>query len=198
MSGQKGQTVGYVRVSTVEQNEQRQVAALGETDRTFLDKASGRTTSRPGLEAMLEYVRTGDTVRVKSPDRLARSTRDLLKLVETLSEEGVGLEFVDAPALNTDSAQGQFMLTILAAVAELEAATIRERQAEGIALAKARGVYERVPLLSEAQVKEMERDIAAGTPKAVVARRFGCSRQTLYAALNRQGGYASYPPHKGT
>ena len=188
-----GQIVGYARVSTVEQNEARQVKALGDVHRLFVEKASGRTRTRPQLEALQRYVREGDTVRVKSADRLARSTTDLLNLVEEFQSCGVRVEFVDTPALNTDSAQGKFMLTILAAVAELEAATIRERQAEGIALAKARGVYDRPPKLSREQVTQAEEWIAQAVPKTVVARRLGCGRQTLYTALRREGKYSDYP-----
>ena len=139
MNGQKGQVVGYARVSAADQNEARQLEAIGEVDRLFSEKVSGKTTDRAQLQEMLSYVREGDTIRVKSPDRLARSTTDLLGMVEQLKAKGVALEFVDNPALNTETPQGSFMLTIVAAVAELERATIRERQAEGIASAKAAG-----------------------------------------------------------
>ena len=130
----------------------------------------------------------GDTVRVKSPDRLARSTTDLLALVEQLKAKGVALEFVDNPALNTDTPQGEFMLTVLAAiVAQLERKSIRERQAEGIASAERNGVYDRVPKLVLEQIQLERERIAQGVPKATVARDLGVSRQTLYAALNGMG-----------
>ena len=134
--------------------------------------------------------REGDTVRVKSPDRLARSTTDLLSLVEQLRTKGVAVEFVDNPALNTDTPQGEFMLTILAAVAQLERATIRERQAEGIAIAKRNGVYDRGPKLTPEQIAEARQRADSGVPKARVARDLGVSRQTLYAALSGTGKYA--------
>jgi DNA invertase Pin-like site-specific DNA recombinase len=160
-------------VSAVDQNEARQIAAIGEVDRLFVDKASGKTTDRGGLQAMLRYVRDGDTIRVKSPDRLARSTTDLLALVEQLAHDGIGVEFVDNPGLNTDSPHGEFMLTILAAVAQLERAMIRERQAEGIALAKARGVYVRRPKLSAQQVHDARARIdGLGVPLAPIDRDF--------------------------
>ena len=187
----KGQVVGYVRVSAADQNEARQLEALGTVDRLFSEKVSGKNTNdRVQLQEMLIYVRDGDTVRVKSPDRLARSTTDLLALVEQLKAKGVALEFVDNPALNSDTPQGEFMLTVLAAIAQLERKTIRERQAEGIAIAKRNGVYDRVPKLSPEQIQVARERIAQGVPKAKVARDLGVSRQTLYAALNGSGKYA--------
>lgn len=191
MNGHKGQVVGYARVSAADQNEARQIEAIGEVDRLFSEKVSGKSTDRAQLQEMLAYVREGDTIRVKSPDRLARSTTDLLGMVEQLKAKGVALEFVDNPALNTETPQGSFMLTILAAVAELERATIRERQAEGIAIAKAAGKYERGPKLTSGQIGEARQRVAAGVPKARVARDLGCSRQTLHAALSGAGKYAA-------
>ncbi len=184
------QVVGYVRVSAADQNEARQLEAIGNVDRLFAEKVSGKNTDREQLQEMLAYVREGDKVRVKSPDRLARSTTDLLGLVEQLKAKSVELEFVDNPALNTDTAQGEFMLTILAAVAQLERATIRERQAEGIAIAKAKGTYDRGPKLSAEQILEVRQRVSIGVTKARAARDFGVSRQTLYAALNGAGKYA--------
>ena len=114
----------------------------------------------------------------------------LLSLVEQLREKGVSVEFVDNPALNTDTPQGEFMLTVLAAVAQLERATIRERQAEGIAIAKRNGVYDRGPKLTPEQIEDARQRVAAGVAKAKVARDLGVSRQTLYAALSGTGKYA--------
>lgn len=171
MSGHSGQTVGYIRVSAADQNSARQLEVIGDVDRLFSEAASGGSANRSQLREMLAYVREGDVVRVKSPDRLSRSTTDLLKLVETLKAKGVALEFVDSPALNTDTAQGEFMLTILAAVAQLERAMIRERQSEGIAIAKAQGRYDRGPKLAPAQVAEARQRVASGVPKDGVAPR---------------------------
>ena len=191
MAGHKGQVVGYVRVSAADQNEARQLEALGTVDRLFCEKVSGKNTNdRAQLQQMLIYVRDGDTVRVKSPDRLARSTTDLLALVEHLKAKSVALEFVDNPALNTDTPQGEFMLTVLAAIAQLERKTIRERQAEGIAIAKRNGVYERVLKLTPQLIQLARQRIAQDVPKAKIARDLGVSRQTLYAALNDSGKYA--------
>lgn len=185
-----GQVVGYARVSAADQNLDRQLESLGRVDRLFTDKLSGKDMNRPGLAALKAHVREGDTIRVKSPDRLARSTRDLLGMIEEFKAKGVGVEFVDNPALNTDTPQGEFMMTILAAVAQLERAVIRERQAEGIAIAKTKGVYEREPKLTAEQIEEARERIALKVPKAVVARDLGVSRATLYNALSGDGAYA--------
>lgn len=195
MGGHKGQIVGYARVSSIDQNEARQLQAIGTVDRLFTEKISGKNTDRVALQELLAYVREGDTVRVQSPDRLARSTTDLLGLVQLLQDKGVALEFVDNPSLNTDTPQGEFMLTILAAVAQLERAVILERQAEGIALAKQRGVYDKAPKLSPQQVQEAQQKATAGVPKARIARELGCSRQTLYTALKGEGKYGDYQTH---
>lgn len=192
MVGHKGQVVGYARVSSTDRNLDRQLEALGQVDRLFTEKGSGKNaTDRSELAEMLAYVRQGDPVRVKSADRLARSITDLLGLVEQLRGKGVEVEFVDNPALNIGTLQGTFMLTILEAVAELERATIRERQAEGIALAKARGVYERAPKLTAEQVEQARAWITDGVPKARVARELGVSRQTLLTVLAGRGVYAA-------
>lgn len=183
-----------MRVSAADQNEARQLEAIGGVDKLFSEKVSGKNIDdRKQLREMMSYVREGDRVRVKSPDRLARSTRDLLELIEQLRCTGVAVEFVDNPALNTHTPQGEFMLTILAAVAQLERATIRERQAEGIEIAKERGVYERAPKLTSRQIEQARARVNEGVPKAAVARELDVSRQTLYAALNGEGKYAEIP-----
>lgn len=184
--------VGYARVSSLDQNLARQQAALEGVDRLFEDKSSGRSTDgRPALQELLRYVREGDVVRVKSPDRLARSAVDLLNLVEELQAKGVAIEFVDQPSLNTNDKHGRFSLTVLAAFAELERAMIRERQAEGIALARERGVYRgRKPRLSPVAIQWAREQIDKHkVPKAEVARQLKVSRATLYDALHGRGGY---------
>ncbi len=182
-----GQLVGYGRVSSVSQNEARQVESLDGVDRLFIDKASGKNTDRPELTAALEYLRTGDTLRVPSMDRLARNTLDLLTLVKGLTERGVTVEFKKENLTfsgSTDDHLGTLMLTILGGIAQFERELIRERQAEGIAIAKKNGVYKgRKPSLSADQVGIAKERIEAGIPKAVVARDLGVSRQTLYNAL---------------
>ena len=185
-----GKVVGYARVSSTDQNLARQIEALGEVDRLFQEKVSGKSRDRAQLQELLTYIREGDVVRVKSPDRLARSTTDLLALVGEIKAKGAELEFTDNPALNSNSPQGEFMLTILAAVAQLERSVILERQAEGIAIAKQKGTYQRAPKLSPAQVQEARQRVADGAPKAVVARELGVARHTLYAALEGSGSYS--------
>ena len=134
--------IGYIRVSTAEQNTARQEVLMQElgVDMVFIDRASGKNTQRPELSRMLEFVRQGDTVVVESISRFARNTRDLLELVEQLTAKGV--EFVSKKeAIDTTTPSGKFMLTIFGAVAELEREYILQRQKEGIAIAKANGIY---------------------------------------------------------
>ena len=185
-----GQRVGYARVSAVDQNEARQLEALKDVDKLFTEKASGGSRKRPVLDECMAYLRDGDVLVVKSIDRLARSTRDLLAIVDELHEQGVAVEFVDTPALNTNAKEGRFVMTILAAVAEMERATIRERQAEGIAIAKAKGVYDRPNKLTDEQIAGARRRIADGVSKTRVAKDLGVCRVTLYKALEGKGAYA--------
>src|SRR5215208_101440 len=180
-----GQRVGYIRVSTLDQHEGRQLEGI-ECDRTFVDHASGKDTKRPQLEQMLEFVRSGDTVIVHSMDRLARNLDDLRRIVQTLTAKGVRIEFVKEHLTFTgeDSPLASLMLSVMGAFAEFERALINERQREGIALAKQRGAYRgRKKALSQAAVSELRARIAAGISKAKVAREFGISRQTLYQYL---------------
>ena len=132
----------YARVSSIEQNEARQIAAAKEqnTNKIFLDKMSGKDANRPQLKEMLGYIREGDTVIVESISRLARSTKDLLQIVEQITTKGA--EFVSMKEqIDTTTPQGRFMLTVFAALAELEREQIKQRQAEGIAIRKAQGGY---------------------------------------------------------
>ena len=135
--------VGYIRVSTVEQHEDRQVKDLTENakvSKVFIDKLSGKDTNRPQLNAMIDYVREGDTVVVSEYSRLARSTRDLIDIIETLQNKGVTVISMKEK-LDTSTPQGEFMLTVLAGVATLERKLMLQRQREGIAIAKANGKY---------------------------------------------------------
>lgn len=136
--------VGYLRVSTIEQNEARQREALRqygiEKDNLFMDKQSGKNTDRPKLKEMLSFVRRGDCVIVESISRIARNTKDLLSIVELLKSKGV--EFISLKEnIDTTTPQGKFMLTVFGAMAELERESILERQREGIAIAKKEGKY---------------------------------------------------------
>ena len=134
--------IGYVRVSTQEQNQGRQVAALKphQIDKWYIDKCSGKNTDRPQFQAMLEYIREGDTVFVEDFSRLSRSVADLLRIVNQFQTKKVGLVSLKE-RLDTGTPQGRLMLTMIAAINEFERANILERQAEGIALAKEKGVY---------------------------------------------------------
>lgn len=179
-----GQIFGYVRVSTQEQNEARQVASIGSVDRLYIDKMSGKSTAnREQLQALLSYVREGDVVKVKSVDRLARSSLDLLQLLEEFKNKGVKVEFIDSPEFNTDALNGKLVITILAAVAEFERETIRQRQAEGIAQARKRGVYS-TSRISQEDWETAQRDLEAGVPKSKIAQRLKISRTTLYKLLD--------------
>lgn len=182
-----GQRIGYVRVSSLDQNPERQLEQV-QVDRLFTDKASGKDTQRPELEALLAFVRNGDTVVVHSMDRLARNLDDLRRIVQGLTKGGVRIEFVKESLAFTgeDSPMANLMLSVMGAFAEFERALIRERQREGIALAKQRGAYRgRKRSLSPHQVGELCRRVAAGEAKAQLAREFGISRETLYQYLRQ-------------
>src|SRR5690349_20233948 len=180
-----GQRVGYVRVSSFDQNPDRQLEAVSVT-RTYIDKASGKDTQRPELDRLLTYVRDGDTVVVHSMNRLARNLDDLRRIVQDLTRRGVRIEFVKEGLTFTgeDSPMAHLMLAVMGAFAEFERALLQERQREGIALAKQRGAYRgRKRSLNMEQIGEIKRRIAAGEQKARVARDMGISRETVYQYL---------------
>lgn len=177
-----GQRVGYVRVSTLDQNTERQLDGV-EVDKRFEDKASGKDTVRPALTEALGYVRDGDTLVVHSMDRLARSLEDLRRTVRELTARGVRVHFVKENLTFTgdDSPMSTLLLSMLGAVAEFERSMIRERQREGIELAKVKGVYKgRKPALTEEQTAAVLERLAGGEHPADLAREFGVSRATVY------------------
>jgi len=177
-----GQTVGYVRVSTTDQNTDRQLDGLT-LDKVFTDKASGKDTNRPQLAAALDYVREGDTLVVHSMDRLARNLEDLRRTVRELTGRGVRVQFVkeNLAFAGDDSPMSTLLLSMLGAVAEFERSMILERQREGIAIAKAKGVYKgRKPALDDAQAAEVSRRLHRGESATELAREFGVSRATVY------------------
>lgn len=183
----KGKNIGYVRVSSTDQNTERQLDGI-ELDKVFTDQCSGKDTNRPGLKAMLDYIREGDTLYVHTMDRLARNVVDLLQLVERLTQDGVTVTFTKQ-ALSfsgVPSPMNKLLLTMLGAMAEFERALIRERQAEGIAIAKAKGVYQGgKPKLTKAQADELRRRAAdPAIKKAALAREYGISRTALYRYLD--------------
>jgi DNA invertase Pin-like site-specific DNA recombinase len=177
--------VGYIRVSSLDQNTERQLEGV-QLDKVFTDKASGKDTARPQLQAALEYLREGDILLAHSMDRLARSVDDLRKIVLDLTKKGVHVQFIKENLTFTgeDSPMSNLLLSLLGAVAEFERSMIRERQREGIALAKKAGVYKgRKPSLTSAQVSEIRKRVKAGEQKARLATEYRVSRQTLYTAL---------------
>jgi DNA invertase Pin-like site-specific DNA recombinase len=160
-------------------------------DKMFVDKASGKDVNRPQLKAALEYMREGDVLVVHSMDRLARNMRDLQNLIADLNSRNIAVEFLKEHLNFTgeDSPMSKLMLSILGGVAEFERSLNRERQKEGIAVAKQRGDYRgRKCALTAAQVAEIRSRAAAREPKAALAREFNVSRETLYQAL--RPGYA--------
>jgi DNA invertase Pin-like site-specific DNA recombinase len=184
-----GQRIGYVRVSSFDQNPERQLENIS-VNKVFTDKASGKDTKRPELEALLAFAREGDTVVVHSMDRLARNLDDLRRLVQMLTKRGIRIEFVKEGLHFTgeDSPMANLLLSVMGAFAEFERALIRERQREGIALAKKRGAYRgRKKALSPEQVADLRQRAAAGEQKAALAREFGISRETLYQYLRTDG-----------
>lgn len=181
----QGQRIGYIRVSSFDQNPERQLENVL-VDKIFTEKASGKDTKRPQLDQLLSFAREGDTVVVHSMDRLARNLDDLRHLVQKLTKDGVRIEFIKESLTFTgeDSPMANLMLSIMGAFAEFERALLRERQREGIALAKQRGAYRgRKKALSPEQVAELRRRVATGEQKAKLAREFGISRETLYQYL---------------
>jgi DNA invertase Pin-like site-specific DNA recombinase len=184
-----GQRVGYRRVSTVDQSPARQLDGV-QVDRTYTDHASGSTTRRDQMDELRRFVRDGDTVVVHSMDRLARNVDDLRALVREFTGQGVAVQFVTERMTFTgdDSPMQELMLNLLGSVAAFERALIRERQAEGIAAAKRRGVYKgRARTLSAEQAAELREKAAAGVPKAQLARQFGIHRATVYHYLQDVG-----------
>lgn len=180
-----GKQIGYIRVSTIDQNTDRQLHGI-ELDKVFEDKCSGKDANRPQLKACLEYLRDGDTLVVHSIDRLARSLRDLLNIVQDLLARKVSIRFVkenmdfngDKPNPTQD-----LYLNILGAVAEFERQMIRERQKEGILLARQRNAYDkcgRKPSLTTKQIEDIKARLALGETVSALAKEYGVSRQTIY------------------
>jgi DNA invertase Pin-like site-specific DNA recombinase len=181
----KGQVVGYKRVSSVDQNEARQLEGI-DLDKVYTDKASGKDTKRPQLERALEFLREGDVLVVHSMDRLARNLDDLRAIVMKLTKRGVSVQFTKESLTFTgeDSPMANLLLSVMGAFAEFERSLIRERQREGIALAKKNGVYKgRKPSLSPERAADMRKRAENGENKAALAREFGISRAALYVYL---------------
>lgn len=183
-----GKKIGYIRVSSFDQNPKRQLDGI-ELNKKFIDKASGKSTERPALDAMLDYARDGDTIIIHSMDRLARNLDDLRRLVTQLTEKQIRVEFVKEGLTFTgeDLPISKLLLSVMGAFSEFERELIRERQMEGIMLAKKRGAYKgRKMALSKDQIDTIKIRIANGDKKSRVARDFGISRETLYQYLKRK------------
>lgn len=176
--------IGYVRVSTIDQNTARQEVLMQElgVEKVYIDRMSGKSKDRPALDEMITFVREGDTVIVESISRFARNTKDLLNLVEKLTEKKV--EFVSKKeAIDTTTPTGKFMLTVFGAMAQLEREQILQRQAEGIAIAKEEGKYKgRKPIeVDEAAFTEQYRAWKnEETSPKFAAKKLGLSRATFY------------------
>ncbi len=177
----------YVRVSTAEQKLDRQLIAYNKADSQYIDKMSGANKERPELQRLLNDLQSGDIVVVKSLDRLSRSTKDMLELVETIKDKGAFLKILDLE-IDTSTPMGEFFLTIVASIAQLERKTIRERSLEGIAIAKANGVYKgrkkgAISLKGEA----LDRFVYfynLGMNKSRLAKEFNVPRATVYRWIN--------------
>ena len=178
------QRIGYIRVSSLDQNAERQLDGI-HLDKVFTDKASGKDTNRPQLQAALNHVRAGDTLVVHSMDRLARNVEDMLRLVREMNDRGVSVEFIKENmsfTAGSDDPRSILMFTMLSAFAQFERSLIKERQREGIALAKAKGtVYKgRKPALNAERIAQLREQAAAGANRTKLAKEFGISRETLY------------------
>jgi len=184
----KGQVVGYVRVSTEAQNTARQTEALEalRLDKVFTDKASGKDTDRPQLQAAFAHLREGDTFVIYSMDRLSRSLSDLISTVKSLTAKGVRVQFIKEALTftNEESPMANLLLGLMGSLAEWERAVIKERQMAGIAIAKENGVYKgRKKALSNKEVEEVRLLVQSGEAKSRIAEKYGVSRQTLYKYL---------------
>lgn len=185
-----GQDIGYIRVSSVDQNEQRQLVDV-KLDKIFIDKTSGKDTNRPSLIEMMNYARDGDTIHVHSIDRLARNLIDLKKIIQSLVDKNVSIKFYKENLIFTkasDNPMDNLLLSILGGFAEFERSIIKERQKEGIRLAKEKGTYKgRMPLLSKSEVLMADEERKKEVPVSALARRLNVSRTTLYRYLEDVG-----------
>lgn len=183
-----GQQVGYIRVSTLTQNTDRQLDGVA-LDRTFTDKVSGKDVKRPELTACLKHLRDSDVLHVHSMDRLARNLDDLRSIVKELTSRGVVVQFHKEGLKFTgdDAPMSQLLLSIMGAVADFERSLILERQREGIAIAKTKGIYKgRKLTLSQEQIAELLAKLSSGAKVTYLAKDFGVSRETVYQYKKRR------------
>jgi DNA invertase Pin-like site-specific DNA recombinase len=177
------ENIGYIRVSTVDQNTERQLVNI-ELDNSFTDKCSGKNTDRPALKQLIEYAREGDVIHCHDISRMARNTEDLLRLVKEFTEQGISLKFhKEHLEFNGDnSPMQQLMLTMLGGIYQFERAMILERQREGIAIAKQQGKYKGKPV-NESLHKQIRQKYSEGMNKMQIAKTLGCARATVYKAI---------------
>lgn len=183
--------IGYIWVSTADQNPERQRTELeaADVEEIYEDRVSGKNLDRPQLQEMLAFIRKGDTIIVHSLDRLARNLSDLLKTVEALTQKGVSIHFLkeklEFDAGKDASPTAKLMLQLVGAFAEFERSMIKARQREGIELAKARGAYlGRKRTVTPEQIEAVEKKMSLGMPLSVAAKKVGLSRSTVYRYLN--------------
>ncbi len=179
--------IGYIRVSSVGQNDARQLEGVF-LDKVFKEKISGKSIKRPELEKCLEYIREGDTLHVHSMDRLARNLKDLQNIVDDLTGQGITIKFHKENLVFSSeaNAMSKLLLQVMGAFAEFERSLIKERQLEGIEAAKKKGKHlGRAPSLSENQINEALTLLESGLPKTEVAKHFEISRSTLYNVLKQ-------------
>jgi DNA invertase Pin-like site-specific DNA recombinase len=183
----KGHLVAYLRVSATDQNlatQHAKVKALGNVDRVFKEKASGLKADRPVLAECLDYLRDGDTLVVTRADRIARSAAHLLSTVQALKKKGVAVRFLDQPELNSEGKYADFLLTVLAAVGQLERDIMDEKRRDGIAAARANGVrFGRQRLVSDKLQAEALALKASGLAMPEIARRLKLGVSTTYRLL---------------
>lgn len=186
-TNKKGMVVGYARVSSTDQNLDRQREALGRygVDRLYEDKKSGKDVDREQFRAMMDFVREGDTIVVSELSRMNRNIIDLYKTIDTLNNKGVSVVFIKE-GINTSGAYNKLILAIFAGLAEFERENIRDRQAEGITLAKKAGKYKGRPCkkFDKDVLDGLRADLEKGTVTVVdAAKRLGVSRSTLYRII---------------
>lgn len=181
--------IAYIRVSSIDQNEQRQIEAMQkyEIEKWFIEKISAKDTNRPKLQELLEFVREGDTVHIHDFSRLARSTKDLLDIVELLNSKNVTL-VSNKEAVDSSTPTGKLMLTMIGAINEFERTNLLERQREGIAIAKRNGIYKgrkpvSIPNFELYYSKYLSREIS----KTQLAKELGISRPTLDKIIANYG-----------
>ncbi len=187
--------IAYIRVSSVEQNEQRQIEAMKNYDieKWFVEKISAKDTNRPKLQEMLEFAREGDTIHIHDFSRLAHSTKDLLDIVEKLTAKGVHL-VSNKENIDTSTPTGKLMLTMIGAIAEFERQNLLDRQREGIAIAKREGRFpggkrKKVTGFEEGYARYKDRKIS----KAKLAKELGISRPTLDKLIEEYEGENGTP-----